>query len=368
MTAPEALDIADGDALSCFTAAISQCLRIDGLLYREIVAAQSALTLIGEWDGPAVQPGFAHYHDDLRAGCLPVRRAHAAGFGEATEAIDAQLAQGRGVIVCGDTFNIPWQVKHRKIHTPHWMVLSGRRIGVEVEYRLHDCFIFADFNGQQQAYSGWVSRSMLELAMQAPRGCGPEVLRRERWAFGVEETGDFQAVERGFFWFADEAGAGPAAAVPSVTAQLRRNALAVVEPVDGVDGSGVRRRGAGAALRHLAALVRDHKDDPEIYRLTDDFWVAARTRLLHARWLRQHLGALRPLGLEEAIAGYGRDIVAKWETLPRLLHYNAMSLAAGAKARAIPAQMLEEIAEAELRFHAHVLERIGTDGDAGAAE
>ncbi|MEZ5840832.1 MAG: hypothetical protein R3D02_10550 [Hyphomicrobiales bacterium] len=348
-----------GDALSCYTAAISRYLQKHRLDPVWIIGSQFYLAVA---DNAADRPDFefVHYHTPLLgAGSLAGARLERRSAPDARRAAAAILADFRDsgpVIVSGDTFRLPWQVSCGVRHAPHWFVVDDVAADGNAVH-VSDAFAYTDDEGDQAPHAGWHSLDDLAsfASISADRS-GP-LRSREIWALGTAERDDPESPHQ---WLATIV--APAACrfdAGSVGALFATSLDFATGRVRRADLSGPHWHVGPDALRHLHQRFIEFLAEPALYDFANDLWVAARTRELFARTLAR---AEREFGFAAAgtlATRLADDIVPLWNTLPQLLRYNLACLERGRKPRQLLADTLGRIADAETVFIRQFAEGLG---------
>lgn len=330
-----------GDLLSCYTTAIAGYLASAGLDPMAVLAPQWHLGIRGNC--PA-ELEFQHYHTSLlgdgacyRLDLAPRRAASAA---EAHAAIAEEVRRSGTAIVMADTELLPWLVTYEKSSAPHWLLVDG----VRSDGALHVCdrFEWIDDTGQQRASRHWLDAAgvrTLEYRSHLERSRRYRL--RERWAFGEEmPPPPAPAGEAGSWRWFERTGREHGSQAPDLLAEgLRLRSFGQLPP--GAEGE---LRG-GAAIRHLAAVLKPALADPQAYELTNDLWVIGRTRELFLTWLTGGEGRRRPWDASRRRAI--EEVVAKWNLVARFMHYNAAVVDRGREPRTSVLELLWELAALE---------------------
>ncbi|MFJ4655105.1 hypothetical protein ACIP5Y_27840 [Nocardia sp. NPDC088792] len=361
-----------GDKLTCFTAALASALAARGETqwWRPLLA-----------DGPflAVTPAAAllrfEHHATPPLPALGLRITGDNDWDTAYSAISAQIAEHGVAVILADTYRLPWQRGHRRLHAPHWLAIVDE--------------------------GGWVAEDPLSMTTEYGPQPGtrvhiPDPDKLRTWAVSLgatdraltlrEEamagTTDI-AAHRTYRWLeADPARAQrtPQRADPDrqqsrlgshhdpLRAQLDQQRL----PLDplrspprldpplpqpsprpfGLGSEGLKPTGHMSAdrdrlsgpdaLRALAARYRFARTEADFDQI-DDLWQALRQREL-LLWAAEHDPGL----LDEAGRAHWEQAVARWRTLPPLLLHARMRAASGKTAdTGRLAETLSELAELE---------------------
>ncbi|MET8847460.1 hypothetical protein [Amycolatopsis sp. NPDC004625] len=201
--------------------------------------------------------------------------------------LDAELARSGRVLAVADTFHLPWSPAHETAHSPHWLLLLGRR---DDRWLVADHFCALTPLGAQEPFLGWLDDTALELAL-APHSPWPaEIANRDRHALGAA----VEPVHADLFrWLAR--GAAPPAPDPGAWTCVLPE---VLERVGGV----------------LA------EDETAAARYGDDLWAASR----HYTYRLDVLAANGEIGADEAAAA-----AVSWTELPKVVRFAAASAARG---------------------------------------
>ena len=257
------------------------------------------------------------------------------------------------MIVAGDTMLLPWLITHEQRHAPHWFLIDAVN---ESEHTVHitNQFKILDEKGEQRAFDGWLSFKDLALVARADTEPNPVLEHRDRWAFG-EEFDPEQSVLGGSQWF--EA-VTPCVAYPVSSAQC----LDLLQSTQTGHGQSLRPASLTDPawicglnyLRRLPEYFAANLSDPDLYKISDDLWVAARSRQLFAGTLVRFGGELGLDGLIQVGAFCEAEVVAQWLALPRIMRYNASCLERGRPPRALaPPQVAIHPADFDRRSPAH---------------
>ncbi len=344
-----------GDLLSCYTASIAAYLERNQIDYELVLGTQLFLAVNVEQAAPP-RFSFVHYHTpllgDTATHSLHIAREAAAEPEEAARRICAEWRRSGAVIVVGDAMNLPWLVTCGRKHAPHWFLIVNidEQAG---QMQIVDQFEFTDAGGVQQPFVGNVELSLLPTLCRTNPVPKHVFEARDRWAFGVCDTGTTSVEHQ---WFEQQA-------LPSMqpvdepllwdllratwlynTGQRRRDDLPIAEWSCGV-----------AAIRLLAEQIERALDDPALYEISDDLWVAARNRQMFTHVLRRLARQLNAEELE-ALAVWGEaELVPQWHAVPRVMHYNLGSLQRGRRPTGLLVQTLHTVADLE----AQLMERLG---------
>ncbi len=345
-----------GDLLSCYTASIAGYMERNQIDHQMVLGTQLFLAIRAD-QADAPKFTFVHYHTPLlgdtstHALHLVRREAHLPDV--AMQRIMAHWKQTGSVIVVGDAMNLPWLVTHGRKHAPHWFLLSA--IDEVAGYaQVVDLFEFIDAAGTQLPFVGKVDLDVLGTLAQVNPVQQHVFQARDQWAFGVQEQ--IPVGGGGYQWFEQQM---PPAAQPLTesllwelllktwmfnTGQQHRDDLLSPEWACGV-----------AAIQSLAQYADHYLDDPSLYDISDDLWVAARNRQMFMYVLCRLAKQLKVAELE-ALAIWGEaELVAQWHAVPRIMHYNLGSIKRGRRPSALLVQTLHAVAELE----AQLMERLG---------
>lgn len=344
-----------GDLLSCYTASIAAYLERSQIDSELVLGTQLFLAIKAE---PSLEPrfSFVHYHTPLRGDTtthsLKLARESAAEPDEAARRIIAEWQRSGAVIVVGDAMNLPWLVTCGRKHAPHWFLIADidEQAG---QMQIVDQFEFTDEGGVQLPFAGNVDLSLLPALARANPLQQHVFQARDQWAFGACETNATGAEHQ---WFEQQATPRMQPVSERLlrelllktwryhSGQCQRDDLAPAEWSCGV-----------AAIRLLAEQVERYLDDPALYEISDDVWVAARNRQMFTYVLRRLARELKAGELDDLAAWGEAELVPQWHAIPRIMHYNLGSLKRGRRPTALLVQTLHAIAEHE----AQLVERLG---------
>lgn len=342
-----------GDLLSCYTASVAHYLARLGADAELAVGTQLFLAVrIGADDRLA----FVHHHTPLRGDRLTHRvelvHRHAADPDVAVRCILDELRGTGAVVVAGDVATMPWQVGFGKRHAPHWLVVDDvNQVGGTVH--VTDLFEFVGEHGEQQSHAGWVPVDQLATLARPPEEATAVWAARDRHAFG--DIDERPAADGHYQWF--EATRPPEARAVGVD-----EAMGLLHET-WAHHTGAQRRGdlddaswrCGVdAIVALADWLEPRLGDQATYAVADDIWVAARNRQLFAR-VTGHLAAEMGRPALGDVAIRAAELSDEWAGVPRVLAYNAQSVARGREPRQFPVTLLRRIAELE----AGVLDELG---------
>jgi hypothetical protein len=344
-----------GDLLSCYTASIAAYLERSQIDSELVLGTQLFLAVKTEHSA-APEFSFVHYHTpllgDTDTHSLKLARKSAAESEAAVRGIIAEWQRSGAVIVAGDAMNLPWLVTCGRKHAPHWFLLADidEQAG---QMQIMDQFEFTDAAGVQMPFVGKVELSLLAKLAQANPLQHHVFQARDRWAFGACEASTIGAE---YQWFVQQS-------LPRMqpiseariwdlllktwlynSGQRQRDDLSPAEWSCGV-----------AAIRLLAERMEHYLDDPALYEISDDLWVAARNRQMFTHVLHRLARELNT-GELEALAVWGEaELVTQWHAIPRIMHYNLGSLKRGRRPTSLLVQTLQAVAELEARL----MERLG---------
>ncbi|EOD65289.1 hypothetical protein [Amycolatopsis vancoresmycina] len=286
--------------LSCYTTNLVAYLEPDdaGVKTRLAHAVRLAVRLDG---GDLV---FSQHHRVDDAGArAPLGYRGAADWARAAGDLDAELARSGRVLAVADTFHLPWSPAFETAHSPHWLLLLGRR---DDRWLVADHFCALTPLGAQEPFLGWLDDTALELAL-APHGpWPPEIAHRDRHALGAA----VEPVHADLFrWLARTTGGAPAVPDPGGWTCVLPE---VIERVSGV----------------LAA------DETAAARYGDDLWAASR----HYTYRLDVLAASGEIGADEAAAA-----AVSWTELPKVVRFAAASAARGKPRSGLLQRTFEEL-------------------------
>ncbi|WP_433113695.1 hypothetical protein [Micromonospora sp. CA-246542] len=298
MTAPPLAPWAD--QLSCYTAALGSWLAIRRPDWWRPLLAGGPVLRVTPVPGDLLR--FDH-HTRPPAPTLGLRLRTAADWNTARHLIADEASRQRAVIVAGDTFRLPWQRTYGTAHAPHWFLL---RPDVGGRWTVEDPLRMMTTSGRQEPVLVEVEeRDLAGICRALPAG-NPVAELREQAALGVTDV----RLGSAYRWLTYDADG---------TSEVPQT------PVAGSD--------AGAALRLLARMFREHGAQATAYRQADDLWQASRQRELAARML----------------GGRWTGIAEIWRRLPPLLLHGRLAAehTAGLRAPGHLADVLEQLAQAE---------------------
>lgn len=344
-----------GDALSCYTAAIATYMERFGIDHEMTIGTQ-LFTAVRVRRGPGLPFEFLHHHTPLRGRHATHRlelRRRWASEPEATEAILAECRRTGAVIVAADTAHLPWTPQHGTRHAPHWFVIDAVRDDGRIHVR--DSLELIAVEGEQRPYAAWLPADRLPSLARMDLGESEWLLRRDRFAFGdAADPIERSAIKgAGYQWYEAPAFSTPRATGPGLLSHLLPLLLARTwsNHTGWQTGSDLHGWVAGtAALRVLAAEFQRRAEDPTIYRAGDDLWVAARARALFAGTLERVAHETNSQPLADLAARCRTTVAEPWTSVPRLMEYNAQTLARGRTPRGHVAEELAGLADAEDSF------------------
>jgi hypothetical protein len=222
----------------------------------------------------------------------------------------AELLASGAVVVCGDTYRLPWQRGHRRWHAPHWftVVRHGDEWVVDDPLRMHTVA------GPQEPY-----RAPVAVGEMAEWGIGPVECRP------AQELRESSVV-----------GSGP----PGVAARYRWLVAGEPAPVRRAEPAALTGRDA---VRALADICR--RSGPEVLasEQADDLWQALRQReLLIAA------GEVDPDLVPPSVREHWRTAIVLWRRIPPVLMDVRLRVEDGmAVDRGRVADVIEAVAEFE---------------------
>jgi hypothetical protein len=212
----------------------------------------------------------------------------AADWGRAVAGLQAELTRSGRVLAVADTFHLSWSPAYESAHSPHWLLLLGRRDG---RWLVADHFRALTPLGEQEPFLGWLDDATLERALAPHTPWPPEIANRDRYALGT-------AVEPvhadRFRWLARTTGEQP--------------------PAD----PGAWTRGLPEALERVSEVLTE--DDTAAARYGDDLWAASR----HYTYRLEVLAANGEICAETAAAA-----AVSWGELAKVVRFAAESAARG---------------------------------------
>ncbi|HEU4962903.1 MAG TPA: hypothetical protein VFV52_03450 [Bacilli bacterium] len=341
-----------GEILTCFTSAVATYLSRYEVNYAPAIGLQSYFACKFE-GGETLKGTFVHQHRSLNGESplysLSLCRRWETDREAALAGMRAEWHKSGHLIVVGDAFNLPWLTNHGKKHAAHWFVVeevdeAGQR------FRIRDPFEFADANGTQAAYEGWIPLERLPELAKVHNTPAHPYLARDLFGFGDEEDVPLDAYQ-GYQWFEATA---PFQTGVATTEDLVQELHETLRQMTGqARREDLLRRGFVLGLEAVAALAdqfREHLSNPDLYEMGDDFWVAGRQRQLFAHALR-HLAAQTGAGKWEELAAWVEEKLAPlWLGIPRLMLYNASCLVRKRPPKDVLIQQAEEVYRAEQEF------------------
>ncbi|WP_410623412.1 hypothetical protein [Amycolatopsis sp. cmx-8-4] len=276
--------------LSCYTTNLVAYLEADdpGVKTRLAHAVRLAVRL----DGGSGDLVFSqHARVDDSAAHDPLGYRGAPNWALAAGDLDAELTRSGRVLTVADTFHLPWSPAHETAHSPHWLLLLGRRDG---HWLVGDHFCALTPLGAQEPFLGWLDDAALERAL-TPHGPWPaEIDNRDRHALGAAVE---PVLADRFRWLARTAGEAPAApaAKPGDWTCVLPEVLGRISGVLTADETAAARYG-------------------------DDLWAASR----HYTYRLEVLAANGEICAEDAAAA-----AMSWGELPKVVRFAAESAARG---------------------------------------
>ncbi|MEV6828465.1 hypothetical protein [Amycolatopsis sp. NPDC051102] len=269
--------------LSCYTTNLVAYLEPDdpGVKTRLAHAVRLAVRL----DGDLVFSQHARV-DDIAAHD-PLGYRGAPNWARAAGELDAELARSGRVLAVADTFRLPWSPAYETAHSPHWLLLLGRR---DDRWLVADHFCALTPLGAQEPFLGWLDDTALELALAPHTPWPAEIANRDRYALG--------------------------AAVEPVPANLFRWLARTTSdaPADPGDWTCVLPE----VIERVSGVLTE--DETAAARYGDDLWAASR----HYTYRLEVLAANGEIGAEEAAAA-----TVSWSELPKVVRFAAASAARG---------------------------------------
>jgi hypothetical protein len=346
-----------GDRLSCYTASIAAYMALAGIDHQLALGTQLFLAVRCQ-AAPTLRFSFVHYHTPLLGRAitheLQLVRRWAADPATAGQRISAHCGSAGAVLVVGDAMNLPWLVTFGRKHTPHWFLVTAvdEQAG---KVSIVDQFAFIDEAGTQEPFAGWLDLALVGAFAQSCPVSSHVFQSRDTWAFGAQA----QPTDRdgaAYQWF--EASAPPLAypvARPQALELLARTLLFHTGQQSRADLPAPDWACGLAAIRFLADCFQTHLENPDLYAINDDVWVAARNRELFANLLAR-LGAELDLAELSALSAWCiEQLVPQWHAVPRIMRYNLGVLQRGRRPTALLVETLMKIADLE----AQALERLG---------
>jgi hypothetical protein len=276
--------------LSCYTTNLVAYLETDdpGVKTRLAHAVRLAVRL----DGGHRDLVFSqHARVDDGAAHDPLGYRGAANWTLAAAGLDAELARSGRVLTVADTFHLPWSPAYEIAHSPHWLLLLGRRDG---HWLVGDHFCALTPLGAQEPFLGWLDDAALELALTPHAPWPAEIDNRDRHALGAA----VEPVHANLFrWLARTTGE-----VPAVPAANPDGWTCVLPEV----------------LGRISGVLAE--DETAAARYGDDLWAASR----HYTYRLEVLAANGEIGAEDAAAA-----AVSWSELPKVVRFAAESAARG---------------------------------------
>jgi hypothetical protein len=349
-----------GDRLSCYTASIAAYMELAGIDHQLALGTQLFLAVRCQ-AAPTLRFSFVHYHTPLLGRAitheLQLVRHWAADPATASQRISAHCASAGAVLVVGDAMNLPWLVTFGRKHTPHWFLVTAvdEQAG---KVSIVDQFAFIDEAGTQEPFAGWLDLASVGAFAQSCPLSSHIFQSRDTWAFGAQAQlaeGDGAAYQA-YQWF--EA-ATPPTAFPVARTQalelLGRTALFHTGQQSRADLPAPDWACGLAAIGFLADCFQTHLENPDLYAINDDVWVAARNRELFANLLERLGAELEITALNALSAWCMEQLVPQWYAVPRIMRYNLGVLQRGRRPTALLVETLTKIADLE----AQAMERLG---------
>ena len=352
MNLHDVVPLVDGSMLSCYTASIAEYMERSGIDHHIAIGTQLFLG-IDTSNANELRLGFVHYHTPLRGDvsthALPLRSVKATAIHSSIQRITDEIEQHRCVIIAGDAYYLPWAVNRGRRHVSHWFLLDGI---TDQGKKVHvvDALSFTSREGTQTPFVGWIDRASLAEVAYTDLPSNAIHESRRRFVFG--DIGDIEYPPNpGYQWF--EALTRPHAkpdipeiALPLLSAtclyhsgQKERRDLSKPSWVSGVD-----------AFEYLARFLEANLNNPVVYSIKDDLWVASRSRRLFATTLAKLAEELRNRSMM-ALAGWcEEEIIPKWTTLIQIIEFCEQRLQRGHAAASLPIALLHEIGNSERRL------------------
>lgn len=269
---------------SCYTAALAVWLAVrQERWWRPLLAGTPTLTVRPAADGLV---RFEHHPRPLLE-TLGLGVRYTDDWSTARAGFHAELAARGAVVVCGDTYRLPWQRGYQRWHAPHWftVVRQGDDWVVDDPLAMHTVA------GPQAPY-----RAPIAVDELAAQGIGPV---------------EYQPAQR--LREASIVGSEP----PGIGARYRWLVAAESTPDPGTGPAaptGPTALTGQAALRALADMCRQSGPDTLVGPQADDLWQALRQRELLVA-----AGEVDPDLVPQAVREHWRAGVVLWRRIPPVL-------------------------------------------------
>ncbi|WP_316195247.1 MULTISPECIES: BtrH N-terminal domain-containing protein [unclassified Bradyrhizobium] len=332
--------------MSCYTTSIATYLARANVDTDVALGLQLFLATRPVTDDPPVC-AFSHYHTPL-LGVTPthtlhLRRKWTDSFEEARTSIMRECRHRSAVIISRDAYILPWSQSYQKKHAQHWFIVAKTSADGRVLHVV-DRFQYADELGVQQPFEGQIACD----ALFDHRACSPfdpVSYWRSRLAFGQDDQAQ-PTPSNAFEWFEAEAPIDVRPSAPHAALELLAMGTELylsrrLRP--DLDGWMV----GAAALDQLAAYAQAHLNDPRFYSLSDDFWVIARNRAYFCHALRRVSDLLSRRDLHSLSLRLHDTVMRAWSAIPRIMHYNAMSIERNREPRRLVVALLQQLASEE---------------------
>ncbi|KDN21578.1 hypothetical protein [Amycolatopsis rifamycinica] len=273
--------------LSCYTTNLVAYLEPDDPDVKTRLAHAVRLA-VRSGDGPGDLEFSQHTRVDDVGAHDPLGYRGAADWALAAGDLDAELARSGRVLAVADTFRLPWSPAHETAHSPHWLLLLGRRDG---RWLVADHFRALTPLGAQEPFLGWLDDAALAAALAPHTPWPAEIANRDRYALGSPVEPVHADAYR---WLARTDGEAPAAGPDDWTCSLSE------------------------ALARIGRVLAG--DETAAARYGDDLWAASR----HYTYRLEVLAANGEIGAEEAAAA-----AVTWGELPKVVRFAAESAARG---------------------------------------
>lgn len=295
------------DTFSCYTAPLAVWLATQREDWWRPLLAGTPTLAIEQMKGGLVR--FGHHPQPLLRS-LQLEVSSATDTTQARSLLTAEIAEKKAVVICGDSFELPWQLGYRRWHTPHWftVVSVDGHLFIDDPLRMHTTL------GLQQPHQQPVTLEEL-LA----------------WARGTKEYTPTQWLRETSLVGSNEHGIGsPYRWLRHAESPLRDNFLKW-------DATGA------AALRALAEDVRGEGAENLVTHHGEDLWQALRQRemLILA-------GEREPESVPTRVLKHWQNAITMWRRIPPLLMEARMCLDEGIPVRAARlADSLDAVSEFE---------------------
>ena len=291
---------------SCYTAALAVWLAVRRKdWWRPLLAGTPTLVIRPATDGlmrfehhprpPLEMLGLqVRYSDDWPAACA---------------GLHTELAERGAVIICGDTYRLPWQRGYRRRHAPHWFTVLRHGADLLVD----DPLEMRTEDGPQAPYRAAITPGALAEWSAGPVRYRPAQRLRELSAAGAEPLG----IGARYRWMS--------AGTPLAAGEAGTEALT-----------------GPASIRALAEHCRRHGLEVLATEQSDDLWQALRQRELFLAAARHDPDLVAP-----DVRAHWRAAIEVWRRVPPVLFHTRLCLR---RAMPIDRQRVAAVIEAVAAF------------------